>query len=108
MHRNISLYYYETLYSHLVLLPVIPHRAIDRGRHSEIGHHHFIFDVFCFRMSMMGPMGNMGGPPQMNMGMNPGNNQPQQNKPLFPSTATVCTCSFDMILIEPSPHYYEY
>ena len=38
---------------------------------------------------MMGPMGNMGGPPQMNMGMNQSNSQPQQNKPLFPSAATV-------------------
>lgn len=51
----------------------------------------------CFRMPMMGPMGNMGGPPQMNMGMNPGSNQPQQNKPLFPSAATVCTHSFHII-----------
>jgi len=47
---------------------------------------------------MMGPMGNMGGPPQMNMGMNPGNNQPQQTKPLFPSAATVCMHSFYVVL----------
>jgi hypothetical protein len=49
---------------------------------------------------MMGPMGNMGGPPQMNMGMNPGNNQPQQNKPLFPSAATVCKYSFHIIFFD--------
>jgi hypothetical protein len=49
-------------------------------------------------MPMMGPMGNMGGPPQMNMGMNPSSNQPQQNKPLFPSAAAVCTYSFHVML----------
>ncbi|GFG35485.1 hypothetical protein Cfor_09133 [Coptotermes formosanus] len=42
-------------------------------------------------MPMMGPMGNMGGPPQMNLGMSPGSNQPQQNKPLFPSAAGAAT-----------------
>jgi hypothetical protein len=88
----------------------MPQRMIDwlLQQTCKIDNHDFIFDVLCFRMSMMGPMGNMGGPPQMNMGMNPGNNQPQQNKPLFPSTATVCTCSFHMILTEPSPYYYKY
>jgi len=56
-------------------------------------------------MPMMGPMGNMGGPPQMNMGMSPGSNQPQQNKPLFPSAAVVCIHSFDMIWIELNTSY---
>jgi hypothetical protein len=50
----------------------------------------------------------MGGPPQMNMGMNPGSNQPQQNKPLFPSAAAVCIHSFDMIWIELNTSYSEY
>ncbi|XP_067011091.1 BUB3-interacting and GLEBS motif-containing protein ZNF207 isoform X2 [Anabrus simplex] len=38
-------------------------------------------------MPMMGPMG----PPPMNMPMNQGGNNPQQNKPLFPSAATPST-----------------
>jgi len=63
------------------------------------------FGEICFRMPMMGPMGNMGGPPQMNMGMSPGSNQPQQNKPLFPSAAVVCIHSFDVIWIDLNTSY---